>query len=157
MTSSAGVCVAGLVCAAARPGALQASISESGLSGLFTPVLVPRLGYCLYTCNQCGQVCPVEAIPLLDLAVKQKSVIGIAFIDRDRCIPYTEGNTCVVCEEMCPLPEKAIVLTEEQVDGRTIQYPRVLAERCIGCGICEYKCPRSGEAAIRVYRLDGAD
>jgi NAD-dependent dihydropyrimidine dehydrogenase PreA subunit len=22
---------------------------------------------------------------------------------------------------------------------------------CIGCGICEYKCPVNGEAAIRVY------
>ena len=28
---------------------------------------------------------------------------------------------------------------------------RVLRERCIGCGICEYKCPVNGEAAIRVF------
>jgi NAD-dependent dihydropyrimidine dehydrogenase PreA subunit len=26
-----------------------------------------------------------------------------------------------------------------------------LRERCIGCGICEYKCPVNGEAAIRVF------
>jgi NAD-dependent dihydropyrimidine dehydrogenase PreA subunit len=24
-------------------------------------------------------------------------------------------------------------------------------ERCIGCGICENRCPLNGEAAIRVY------
>ena len=32
-----------------------------------------------------------------------------------------------------------------------VQRPRVIRERCIGCGICEYKCPVSGEAALRVY------
>ena len=33
----------------------------------------------------------------------------------------------------------------------TVQRPHVIRERRIGCGICEYKCPVSGEAAIRVY------
>jgi ferredoxin len=33
----------------------------------------------------------------------------------------------------------------------TVQRPRVIRERCIGCGICEYKCPVSGQAAIRVH------
>ena len=32
-----------------------------------------------------------------------------------------------------------------------MQHPRVIRERCIRCGICEYKCPVSGEAVIRVY------
>jgi Pyruvate/2-oxoacid:ferredoxin oxidoreductase delta subunit len=27
----------------------------------------------------------------------------------------------------------------------------VIRERCVGCGICEYKCPLEGEAAIRLY------
>jgi ferredoxin len=38
-------------------------------------------------------------------------------------------------------------------DGETVavQRPRVVRDRCIGCGICEYKCPVNGEAAIRVY------
>ncbi|MFQ6102556.1 MAG: 4Fe-4S binding protein [Anaerolineae bacterium] len=34
---------------------------------------------------------------------------------------------------------------------RPMQRPHVIRERCIGCGICEYKCPVNGEAAIRVY------
>ncbi len=33
----------------------------------------------------------------------------------------------------------------------SVQRPQVIRERCIGCGICEYKCPLEGEAAIRVY------
>ena len=36
-------------------------------------------------------------------------------------------------------------------DPVSLQRPQVIAERCIGCGICEYKCPAAGEAAIRVY------
>ena len=140
-------------------GALQASIVESGLVGVFTPVLVPRLGYCLYSCNKCGEVCPVAAIPPLPLEDKQRWVIGTAFIDEDRCIPWADGTTCIVCEEMCPLPEKAIVLedrvfTREDGSEGILKLPHVVRERCIGCGICEYKCPRAGEAAIRVYRLD---
>jgi ferredoxin len=40
-----------------------------------------------------------------------------------------------------------------QSDGTTVkvQLPTVFRERCIGCGICEYKCPVNGDAAIRVY------
>ena len=47
------------------------------------------------------------------------------------------------------------MLDEEQVpdaQGETIavKRPRVIHERCIGCGICEYQCPLNGPAAIRV-------
>ena len=140
-------------------GALQPALDESGLHGLFTPVVVPRLGYCQFSCNKCGQVCPVEAIPKISLEEKQKKVIGLAFIDENRCFPWADGIDCIVCEEMCPLPEKAIVLEEKQItlaDGtsKMIKLPRMRREICIGCGICEYKCPRSGEAAIRVRRPD---
>jgi polyferredoxin len=140
-------------------GALQPSTLDGGLENIFTPVLIPRLGYCDYSCNRCGQVCPVEAISPLTLEEKRQYVLGWAFIDQNRCIPWADGNPCIVCEEMCPLPEKAILLEERQVirpdtSTNTVQLPRVIRERCIGCGICEYKCPRTGQAAIRVYRVN---
>ena len=140
-------------------GALQASITESGLSGFLTPVLVPRLGYCLYSCNQCGQVCPSGAIPPLTLEEKKTAVIGHAYIDQNRCLPWADGTSCIVCEEMCPLPEKAITLEEREIvrpDGTVgvIRLPHVQRDLCTGCGICENKCPLVGEAAIRVYRVD---
>ncbi|MGQ9584556.1 MAG: 4Fe-4S binding protein, partial [Anaerolineae bacterium] len=51
-------------CSRACPtSAIQPALDEAGLEGLWTPVLVPRLGYCDYSCNACGQVCPVGAIP----------------------------------------------------------------------------------------------
>jgi ferredoxin len=131
-------------------------VSEAGLEGLWTPVLVPRAGYCDYSCNACGQVCPVEAIPRLSLEEKRQRVIGQAHINEDRCIAWADHVDCIVCEEMCPVPDKAIVLEEAEVrtgDGErvTVQHPHVIRDRCIGCGICEYKCPVNGEAAIRVY------
>ena len=90
---------------------------------------------------------------------KQKKIIGLAFFDENRCLPWADGIDCIVCEEMCPLPEKAIVLEEKQITlangtSKLIKLPRMRRELCIGCGICEYKCPRSGEAAIRVRRAD---
>jgi NAD-dependent dihydropyrimidine dehydrogenase PreA subunit len=137
-------------------GGLQPAISEAGLGGAFTPVLLPRIGYCDYSCNQCGQVCPVQAIPPLTLDDKRAQVIGAAYIDTNRCIAWADHTDCIVCEEMCPLPQKAITLEVAQVrnaDGEmvTIQLPHVNRERCIGCGICEYKCPVNGASAIRVY------
>jgi ferredoxin len=144
-------------CSRACPtSAIQPAMAEAGLEGLWTPLLVPRIGYCDYSCNACGQVCPVQAIPPLSLLEKRQQVIGKAYIDLNRCIPWADEQPCGVCEEMCPLPTKAIELEEVEVlDGQgdlfTLQRPQVIRERCIGCGICEYQCPLNGPAAIRVY------
>lgn len=139
-------------------GGLQPALLQSGLEGLWTPRLDSRLGACEYACTACGQVCPSGAIPLLDLATKRETVIGLAAVDRGRCLPWAYNTPCIVCEEMCPRPEKAIQLEVVEVvnaAGETIvlQRPVVVRERCIGCGICENQCPVAAESAIRVMRL----
>ncbi len=144
-------------CSRACPtSAIQPALAEAGLEGLWTPVLVTRLGYCDYSCHACGQVCPVQAIPPLTLEEKRQQVIGWAYIDQNRCIPWADFGDCIVCEEMCPVPEKAIQLQVVEVtngDGQrvTVKRPVVVRDRCIGCGICEYRCPVNGAAAIHVY------
>jgi NAD-dependent dihydropyrimidine dehydrogenase PreA subunit len=136
-------------------------LEQAGWEGIWTPVLVPRLGYCDYSCNACGQICPVQAIPPLDLNTKRAQVVGHAYIDQNRCIAWADYQTCLVCEEMCPVPDKAIKLHEVQTrngagQSVTVKQPHVVRELCVGCGICEFKCPVSGAAAIRVYALADA-
>lgn len=140
--------------------ALQPGSGSMGLEGVWSPVLVPRLGFCDYSCNACGQVCPTGAIPALSLSEKRHQVLGVAYIDTNRCLPWADGRNCIVCEEMCPVSPKAIELNEEHVVNErgetvTVLRPHVLRDRCIGCGICEYQCPLSSTAAIRVYTPHG--
>ncbi len=135
--------------------ALQPALLQAGWDGFATPIMIPRTGACDYGCNSCGQTCPVQAIPPLALEQKQVAVIGKAEIEHTRCLPWGKNTPCSVCEEMCPLPKKAIHF-EGTVPGETVhaagdvQLPVVERGLCIGCGICEFKCPVEGEAAIRV-------
>lgn len=137
--------------------ALQPALLQSNLEGMWTPVLVPRIGYCALDCTLCGKVCPTGAIRLLPTALKRHTVIGWAYIDRNRCLSWLNLE-CNVCEEACPLSPKAIILKEESyIDAngneQIIRRPYVVTNRCIGCGTCENKCPLQGEAAIRVRRV----
>lgn len=136
---------------------LQPALFEAGPEGLWAPRLVPRLGHCDYGCNACGQVCPSGAIPPLDLARKREATIGVAVVDRNRCLPWAHGIPCIVCEEMCPVPQKAVRLeevtvTDDQGQPAIVQRPYVREDLCIGCGICEHRCPVEGKAAIEMYR-----
>ncbi len=138
--------------------ALQPVQGEAGAEGVWTPRLVPRVGYCDYSCNACGQACPSGAIPPLALEQKRLAVVGKASVNRDRCLPWASNTPCLVCEEMCPTPEKAIRLEEVSAtnargEAVTLRRPTVVRERCIGCGICENRCPLEGEAAIQVYSV----
>jgi len=134
--------------------ALQPALTQAGPVGLWTPLVAPRIGYCEYNCTLCGQVCPTGAIAPLKLAEKQKNVIGLAVFDKDRCLPFAKGIECLVCEEHCPTGKKAIVFEEKDVlvDGETrrLKFPKVVDKLCIGCGICETKCPVEGASAIRI-------
>ena len=133
--------------------ALQPASDQAGPEGLWTPVLVPKIGYCEYYCSLCTQVCPTGAIKELKIREKTKIRIGSAWISKDRCIPYALGRPCTVCEEKCPTSPKAIKLIETEVampDGTwgSQEIPVVDLNVCIGCGICETKCPVYDDPAI---------
>ncbi len=135
-------------------GGLQPTLLQAGIEGLWTPVLVPKLGYCEYNCTLCGQVCPTSAIRKLDLAEKQKTVIGLAFVDPSRCVPFAQGTPCIVCEEHCPTPKKAIVFESRPGRGGVpVKVPVVVVDLCVGCGICETRCPVVDRAGIRVTSI----
>jgi polyferredoxin/ferredoxin len=137
---------------------LQPTLFEAGLEGIWSPTLVPRIGYCEYRCTLCGQVCPTGAIKRLTLPEKAKVKIGLAMIDKGRCLPWAHSTPCIVCEEVCPTPKKAIWFEEVTVRDRQgrpvrVKQPHVDLELCIGCGICETKCPVLGRPAIYVSNV----
>lgn len=134
---------------------LQPALWQAGVEGLWTPLLVPRIGYCEYRCTLCGQVCPTGAIQRLNQAEKEKVKIGVAVIDTGRCLPYAFETPCIACHEVCPTPRKAIWLEEVTVTGRdgfaiTLKRPRVDPHICVGCGTCEATCPIMAKPAIYV-------
>ncbi|MBP6875161.1 MAG: 4Fe-4S binding protein [Candidatus Eisenbacteria bacterium] len=134
---------------------LQPTFLEAGLEGMWTPRLVPRIGYCEYSCTLCGQVCPTHAIRRLSPEEKNRVRIGLAFIDPARCLPHAFQRECIVCEEHCPLPRKAIWYSEVAVttragETRTVKQPHVDPALCIGCGACETVCVIQDQPAIRV-------
>ena len=126
---------------------IQPAVFDAGIEGFFTPQMDFRRAYCDWSCNECGKVCPSQAIRRLTLEEKRLKVIGRAYIDRNTCIPWAEGRDCLVCQELCPTPEKAIVF---RTGDAGVKLPEVVPERCIGCGICQHACPVPNEAAIRV-------
>jgi len=135
--------------------ALQPAFLSAGLAGMFSPRLQARTGYCEFNCTLCGQVCPTGALQELTLARKHTAKIGNVFFDKNRCLPYAKGIPCIVCEEHCPTPDKAIQFREAQVlnsmgEKVAVKQPYVIDERCIGCGICETKCPLPGNSAVRL-------
>lgn len=145
--------------------ALHPTFMEAGFEALWSPVLVPRVGYCEPNCVLCGQVCPTGAIWKITEAEKLGKPappasgtpikIGTAFYDQGRCLPWAMATDCIVCEEWCPTSPKAIFLVSADVvdaEGRTktVRRPAVDAKRCIGCGACEFACPVKDRPAVYV-------
>lgn len=130
---------------------LQPALFAAGLDGMWTPQLVPEIGYCEYHCTLCGNVCPTGAIPRLSEPQKLKVRLGLAKIDRNICIPWKKNEPCIVCEEHCPVSNKAIKFKKIEINGKMISRPYLSLKLCIGCGICQTKCPTRPERAIKIY------
>jgi polyferredoxin len=151
--------------------ALHPALLEAGIEGMWTPILIPRIGYCEPSCVLCGQVCPTGAIQKITeeqkLGVGQKPIsIGTAFYDQGRCLPWAMGTPCIVCEEFCPTSPKAIWVEEVDAPKRLpvfsangappkmesvhLQRPHVDPSLCIGCGACEKVCPVQDKPAVYV-------
>jgi ferredoxin-type protein NapF len=124
---------------------LQPALFEYGIEGLFRPKLSYTSAYCLFECTRCSEVCPDNAISLIDLATKQVTQIGVADFYQSRCVVELNGTDCAACSEHCPT--KAIT-TRPYHDN--LRLPVLDQNLCVGCGACEYACPVKPVKAILV-------
>ncbi|MFC1708612.1 4Fe-4S binding protein [Candidatus Omnitrophota bacterium] len=130
---------------------LQPAFLQTGFTGIWTPHLVPEIGYCEYQCTLCGSVCPTGAIRKVSVQEKKRVRLGFAQIDRSMCLPWADKTECIVCQEHCPVADKAIKLIREDLGDRVIFMPYVDRSLCVGCGICQNKCPVRPVRAVKVY------
>jgi polyferredoxin len=146
---------------------LQPALFEAGLEGLWTPIMISKMGWCELNCTLCSQVCPTGAIREISIVEKlgvgpfeAKGPIktGTAFYNRGRCLPWAMDTSCVVCEEVCPVSPKAIFTRNVEVTDRwgatmELKRPYIDPVKCIGCGICEHECPVKDDPAVYVTAI----
>jgi ferredoxin-type protein NapF len=144
-----GVCVRCGNCAQACPSRIiQPDCGAGGLAGFLTPRLRFDRDYCREDCHRCNEVCPSGAIARLSLADKRRRLIGRAVVDLDLCL-LAQGRECTACIRKCPYQ----AISMQSADGGFSNEPRVLADRCNGCGACEAVCPTQPVRAVRVAPL----
>jgi ferredoxin-type protein NapG len=133
-----GACVAACPVAAIRP----LSGDDPALRG--TPAIRPRIQACI-VCEDlsCMKACTSGALSVLP---RHLLAMGVAAVDQDRCLRST-GDECQVCMDSCPIGRKAIDIPYY---GAKVE---VRADGCVGCGICEMKCPAE-PAAITVVPIE---
>jgi ferredoxin-type protein NapG len=123
-------------------------IDSTGERGNGAPYIVAEEMPCM-VCEGllCMYECPTGAlspIPLMDIDM------GTALWNESICVrtPSTSsgqgGENCTVCIDVCPIGEMAIKLSEGKV--------QVIEQGCIGCGVCQQRCPTEPKSIIVLSR-----
>lgn len=132
-------------CQSACPqSCIRTGLLEDGVLNWRTPIMDFHRGLCDF-CGRCAEVCPTTTISGMDPA---RDRIGIAEIDRERCIAWAAGSSCLVCVDACPYDAISV-----DGSGR----PVCDASRCNGCGACEYRCPANSYRSFAGGTLRGVN
>jgi polyferredoxin len=127
--------------------ALHPATLEGGVESLWTPVLVPRIGYCEPNCVLCSQVCPTGAI--WEITVAEKTGIrdsgfgiragqGLASPPQSAEPPNADAPTSA---PTAPKRDPIRIGTAFYDRGRCL--PWAMGVECI---VCEEWCPTSPKA-----------
>ncbi|WP_182868588.1 4Fe-4S binding protein [Rhodopirellula sp. JC639] len=129
---------------------LQPEGFQQGLEGLWSPLVNADWAGCESSCNACGQVCPTGAIRALPLAEKKVARMGLAIVNESTCLPFAGAEECDLCVQECNAAgyhaiEFKRVGTEVDdngvpIEGTGYSAPVVLADKCVGCGLCQTRC-----------------
>lgn len=130
---------------------LQPMALEAGLDGLWTPQVVADWSGCEPSCNNCGQVCPTGAIRPLPLEEKRVARMGLAEV-KENCLPWAGTAECRLCVDECRRAGYDAIEFQRMhaeigpdglpLEGTGFSAPVVLADRCVGCGLCQSVCHR---------------
>lgn len=128
---------------------LQPAGFEHGWDALWTPRVVANWAGCESSCNNCGQVCPTGAIRALPMEEKRVVRMGLARVE-PTCLPLAGREACQLCVDECRAAGYHAIefmrvhptLDEagNPVDGSGFSAPVVLADKCVGCGLCQTRC-----------------
>jgi len=122
----------------------QGTIDNAGIKYIYEGVndcaaasqLADGYKECKYAClglDNCGRVCPTDAIDIID---------GVAVVNRERCI------ACGKCVMACPrgiialVPQSAATIIKCRATAKGAEVRNACKVGCIGCTICAKKCPQ---------------
>ena len=116
-------------------------IDRTGRRGNGAPFIAPEEMPCV-VCDglKCMHVCPTGAltpIPLTEINM------GTAVWNETLCL-RSKGEQCTICIDTCPVGEVAIDLRDGKV--------HVIEDGCIGCGVCQQRCPTEPKSIIVLTR-----
>ncbi|MDR1013862.1 MAG: 4Fe-4S dicluster domain-containing protein [Coriobacteriales bacterium] len=120
---------------------------EDGLLGVRSPTLDFSDDFCDFCVEEnggdplCVRVCPTGALGLPSDSGPENTIVGLAVIDEGTCLAYRD-TSCRYCYDACPY--EAMELSSDTRSPR----PRVIAEKCNGCGACESVCVSLEAASI---------
>lgn len=129
---------------------LQPEGFQQGLEGLWSPLVNADWAGCESSCNACGQVCPTGAIRALPLVEKKAARMGLAIVNESTCLPFAGREGCDLCVVECNAAGyRAIEFKQVGIEvdddglpiaGTGFSAPVVLADKCVGCGLCQTRC-----------------
>ena len=105
-----------------------------------TPYIIAAESAC-DLCLECTKVCPTGA--LMPVERMEDVDMGLAVLEENLCLPYINQGGCGACYTICPV--NAVRLEAQR-------YPKVIADKCVGCGLCEEVCLQKAKA-IRVLKV----
>ncbi len=130
------LCVRCGSCIKACPSKILRHENRMGM-GLLTPVMKFDNGYCLETCNKCGDVCPSGAITKFSVGAKKDLKIARVEVIAETCL-LMKFKECGICKNACHYDS----ISFELYNGSSLQMiPAVDIDKCNGCGACSVICP----------------